>query len=87
VGQSFQYAASGNTDAAFVALSQVKALGEGSYWEVPADRYSAIRQQAVWLKRAQARPEAGAFLDWLRSARVAEVIREFGYGVEDGHDT
>lgn len=86
VGQAYQFAASGNVDAGFVALSQVLAKPGGSYWQVPPGEYAPIAQQVVWLKRAQHRTEARAFIDWLRSAKVAAVIAGFGYGVEARHD-
>lgn len=86
VSQAYQFAASGNVDAGFVALSQILTRPGGSYWQVPADDYAPIAQQAVWLKRSADKAEARAFIDWLRSARVAAVIAGFGYGVEARHD-
>src|SRR5512142_2979581 len=46
IGQAYQFAASGNAELAFIALSQVTKDGkvsEGSYWLVPAEMYSPIK--------------------------------------------
>ncbi len=87
VSQAYQFVASGNVDAGFVALSQVTTEGTGSYWQVPESYYPPIRQQAVWLKRAEHRQQAGAFLEWLRTPQTTALIRRFGYGVEASNDT
>lgn len=82
VSQAYQFVASGNVDAGFVAFSQIKDRPDGSYWHVPESYYPPIRQQAVWLKRAQDKPKAGAFMAWLRRPEIAALIRSFGYGLE-----
>ena len=84
IAQAFQFVASGNTDAGFVALSQVKAWrGEsGSLWIVPEAYHTPIAQQAVLLERGRENPAAHAFLDFLRGPEAREVIRGYGYGIE-----
>jgi len=82
VSQALQFAATGNVDAAFVALAQVRHpahRGQGSAWVVPADHYRPIEQQAVLLASAADRPGARAFLEFLRAPAAQALIREAGY--------
>jgi molybdate transport system substrate-binding protein len=85
IAQTWQFVATGNAEAGFVALSQLKsaqASGEnttGSYWLVPAGYHSAIEQQAVLLNRGKDAPAAIAFVDFLKSADAAAIIARYGY--------
>ncbi|MBI5268050.1 MAG: molybdate ABC transporter substrate-binding protein [Burkholderiales bacterium] len=83
IAQAFQFAATGNAEVGFVALSQVAVPGKpatGSYWVVPASLYGEIRQDAVLLRTGADNPAARALLDHLKSEPVRKLIREFGYG-------
>lgn len=83
VGQTFQFVATGNADAGFVARSQVVAgpfAGRGSAWLVPSDWHDPIEQQAVLLGTAAERPGSRAFLAWLRSAEARAILERDGYG-------
>ncbi len=84
IAQTFQFAATGNTEVGFVALSQVKAWKEsnGSVWEIPQAYYEPIAQQAVLLKKGSEKPAAQAFLDFLKSSEAHVVISGYGYGVK-----
>ncbi len=82
IGQTFQLAASGAADLAFVALSQLRsATGAtaGVYWLVPASLYRAIEQQAVLLRHGAHNPAARAFLDYLRMPAARAITARFGY--------
>lgn len=82
IAQTYQFAATGNADMAFIALSQVTKDGkvtEGSMWLVPSHMYSPIRQSAVLLGGAKDQAAAQAFLKFLRGEQAAAVIRSFGY--------
>ncbi|HYA36780.1 MAG TPA: molybdate ABC transporter substrate-binding protein [Candidatus Methylomirabilis sp.] len=82
IGQTFQLAASGAADLAFVALSQLRtASGEtaGAYWLVPLSLYRPIEQQAVLLRRADHNPAARAFLDYLQGPAARAIMARFGY--------
>ena len=82
ITQAWQFAATGNVELAFVALSQVMRDGkvrEGSWWLVPAHMYNPIRQSAVLLSGAKDKAAAQAFLDFLKSEKAAAIIRGFGY--------
>lgn len=82
--QAYQFAATGNAELAFVALSQVAVPGKppaGSFWLVPQSLYGDIKQDAVLLKAGQRNPAAIALLAFLKSEAAQQLIRNFGYGV------
>ena len=79
VGQTWQFAATGNTDAAFVALSQVIQVPKGQVLTVPTDLYEPVLQQAVLLSHAQNKTAALVFLEFLAGESAAKVIRSHGY--------
>lgn len=82
ITQTYQFAASGNAELAFVALSQITKDGkisDGSYWLVPANLYTPIKQGAVQLSAAKDAAAAKAFLTFLKSPKAVAVIRGFGY--------
>ncbi|TLS65466.1 molybdate ABC transporter substrate-binding protein [Mariprofundus erugo] len=84
IAQTFQFVATGNAEAGFVAASQVKAWkGGGMVWEVPQAYYPPIEQQAVLLTKGADDAAARAFLDFLQSDAARAVIRSFGYGVSE----
>lgn len=81
IAQAFQFVATGNAAAGFVALAQVKAWSDpaGSLWEVPAAYHEPVEQQAVLLKQGTANPAARAFLAFLRQPAAQRIIVEAGY--------
>ena len=82
IGQTYQFAASGNAQLGFVALSQVMENGqlrEGSAWVVPATMHAPIRQDAIVLQRGQGNPAADALMQYLRGEKARAVIRAYGY--------
>ncbi len=84
IAQTYQFAATGNAEIGFVALSQVWKDGKltrGSAWTVPATMHQPIRQDAVLLKRGQNNAAARALLDWLKTSAAQAVIKRYGYGV------
>lgn len=84
IAQTFQFAVSGNADAAFVAGSQAKAWKKGgSSWEVPQTYYQPIEQQAVLLTKGTDSEAARAFIAFLHSDAARAVIRGYGYGVAE----
>ena len=83
IAQTQQFVSSGNAELGFVALSQVwqdGKLGSGSAWIVPSNLHSALRQDAVLLKRGAANPAARALASYLKSAKARAIIRAYGYG-------
>ena len=85
VAQAFQFVMTGNADAGFVALAQVRARANasGSLWPVPDTDHEPLEQQVVLLKRGEAKPAARAFHAWLRSEPARERIHAAGYALPD----
>lgn len=84
VGQTLQYAATGNVDAAFVALAQIRQLSDrqtGATWVVPDRLYQPIEQQAVLLSAAGEHEAPRRFLRYLRSPVASRFIEASGYGI------
>ena len=82
IGQTFQLAASGAADLAFVALSQLRtASGDTArvYWQVPPSLHRPIEQQAVLLRHGERNAAARAFLDYLRMPAARAIMARFGY--------
>lgn len=82
IAQTYQFAASGNADLGFVALSQILDTGhvmDGSSWIVPRTLYQPIRQDAVLLKNAVDSVGAKALLDYIRSESARTIIHSHGY--------
>lgn len=81
--QTHQFVATGNAELGFVALSQIYKEGQfaaGSYWVVPAELYSPIKQDAVLLNHGKDNPAAADLLVYLKSDAAKAVIRAYGYG-------
>lgn len=83
IAQAFQFVASGNAEAGFVAWSQVRAWkgDPGTIWMIPAKDYAPIEQAAVLLKRGKNNPAAQAYLRFLKTAAVRKLIKDAGYAV------
>ena len=83
ITQTWQFAATGNVDLAFVALSQIIGADgavSGSSWLPPQSLYTPILQDAVVLARGSHRSAAEAFASWLQhDAGAAAAIRSAGY--------
>jgi molybdate transport system substrate-binding protein len=85
IAQTYQFAASGNAELGFVALSQVMKngkIGAGSGWIVPATMHAPIRQDAVILANGKDNAAAEALMKYLKSAKALAVIKSYGYEVE-----
>jgi molybdate transport system substrate-binding protein len=84
IGQTYNFAFTGNADIAFVAMSQVLEGGRlkgGSMWVVPQNLYAPIQQDAVLLKRGANNEAAKALMALLKSPNIQDLIRSYGYGV------
>lgn len=83
ITQAYQFAATGNAELGFVALSQIYKDGQyapGSHWMVPSELYSPILQDAVLLVRGKDNPAAAALLAYLKTDAARQVISGHGYG-------
>lgn len=84
VAQTFQFVASGAAEIGFVAMSQVREMGDklkGSYWVVDRSFYTPIKQEAVLLKHGETKEAAVAFMQFTKSARVGKLIENLGYSL------
>ena len=82
ITQTYQFAATGNAELGFIALSQIYENGQyapGSHWLVPTDLYPQIRQDVVLLTRGKGNPAAQALVDYLKSDTAKKIIRAHGY--------
>lgn len=84
IGQTYNFAFTGNAEIAFVAMSQVLdggRLKSGSMWVVPQNLYSPIRQDAVLLKTGARNEAALALMKLLQSPNIKTLIRSYGYEI------
>lgn len=84
ITQTYQFTATGNAELGFVALSQIYKNGvyaDGSYWQVPFNLYSRIKQDAVLLTRGRDNPAGKALLTFLQSPGTKQIIRSYGYDI------
>ncbi len=84
IGQAYQFAASGNAELAFIALSQIMKEGrvsQGSWWVVPENLYRPIRQTAVELTAARDKDAAHSFLAFMKGREAENIIKGYGYGL------
>lgn len=82
IGQTYQFAASGNAQLGFVALSQVMEDGklrEGSAWVVPETMHEPIRQDAIVLNNAKDNAAAKALMEYLKGEKARAIIQSYGY--------
>lgn len=82
ITQTYQFAATGNAELGFIALSQITKGGkvsDGSWWIVPKHYYNPIEQSAVMLLAANDAEATKAFLAFLKGPQAETVIRSYGY--------
>jgi ABC-type molybdate transport system substrate-binding protein len=54
---------------------------KGRYWEVPAIAYPELDQAAVIISRSSRKPEAEAFLQFLRTAEAQMILKKYGFSM------
>lgn len=82
IGQTYQFAATGNAELGFVALSQMMEDGKiksGSAWLVPAAMHEPIRQDGIILNNAKDNAAAKALMDYLQGDKARAIISAYGY--------
>ncbi|WP_083329326.1 molybdate ABC transporter substrate-binding protein [Marinobacter salinus] len=81
IAQTFQFVATANVQAGFVALSQVQAWESsgGSLWLIPQNLYSPIDQQAILLSHGDGNDAARQWLLFLQSKTARSIIERYGY--------
>ena len=86
VSQAAQFAESGNAQVGFVALAHAIAPameGKGKYWMVPAEAYPPLDQGVVLISRSSHRQDAAAFLEYVKTAEVAALLRRYGFSLPE----
>ncbi len=78
VSQARQYAATGNSDAAFIPRSLVPA-GQGRALDVPASLHQPINQSVAVIKTSQKQEAARQFLALLLSPDGQALLERYGY--------
>jgi molybdate transport system substrate-binding protein len=56
--------------------------GKGRYAEVSAADYPPIEQACVVVRASQRKEAARAFLEFVKSPAIADVLRSYGFGVK-----
>jgi molybdate transport system substrate-binding protein len=85
VSQVYQFVATGNVDAGFIALSQIIQFDKpllGTGWIVPEPLHDPIYQDVVLLNNAENNLAAKAFLEFMRGEQAKTIIDRFGYKTE-----
>jgi len=82
IAQTLQFVTTGNAELGMLALSQVIGMDDGSRWDIPADLYQPIRQDAVLLKTGENSDATKAFLAFLKDPEATAIIANYGYGTE-----
>lgn len=78
VGQTLQYAESGNVDAAVVALS-LSTQSKGRWVLIPAELHQPLNQALAVVKSTKHLEEARSFATFVNSAQGREVMRRYGF--------
>ncbi len=84
ISQAASFAASGAADVGIIALSLALSPNmkeKGRYVEVPPADYLPIEQGCVILKSSTQKDVARAFLEFVKTPAVAEILRSYGFGV------
>jgi molybdate transport system substrate-binding protein len=81
IGQTAQFAESGNAQAGLISLtiaSSAHFRQLGRFVPIPPDAYAPIQQSAVILKSSHHQQLARQFLDWLTSPAIQHQLKSFG---------
>jgi molybdate transport system substrate-binding protein len=84
ISQTATFVASGSADVGIVALSLALAPAlkdKGKYAEIPANDYPPIEQAAVILKSSQQKETARAFLAFVKSPEIVDLLKTYGFSV------
>ena len=84
ISQTATFVVSGNADIGIVALSLALAPAlkdKGKYAEIAAEDYPPIEQAAVVLKSSQQKDGARAFLAFVKSPEIVDLLKTYGFSV------
>jgi molybdate transport system substrate-binding protein len=86
ISQTASFLVSGSADVGIVALSLALSPNmkdKGRYAEIAAAYYPPIEQACVILSSSKNRQAAREFLSFVKTAAVADVLRHYGFEVQD----
>lgn len=86
IAQALHFVASGNAQLGLVARAQAldpRLPAATCSWPVPETLHEPILQQAILLPHGLDKPAAAAFVEFLGSAPVRDIIAGFGYGIPE----
>jgi molybdate transport system substrate-binding protein len=84
ISQAATFVVSGSADVGIVALSLALSPNmkdKGRYQQIPADSYPPIEQACVVLKSSHQKETAQAFLNFIKTAAVADLFRSDGFAL------
>ena len=84
ISQTATFVVSGSADIGIVALSLALAPAlkdKGRYAEIPDEDYPPIEQAAVILKSSQQKETARAFLVFVKSPEIVNLLKTYGFSV------
>ncbi len=84
ISQTATFVVSGSADIGIVALSLALAPAlkdKGRYAEIPSEDYPPIEQAAVILKSSQQKETARAFLVFVKSLEIVNLLKMYGFSV------
>jgi molybdate transport system substrate-binding protein len=82
ISQTAQFVQTGNANAGFLALSLALAQplrGQGRFFQIPDELYAPLTQAAVVLKSSQKKARAKEFLEFLKSAEIVALLKQYGF--------
>lgn len=82
VAQVYQFTASGNVDAGFVALAMIKNAQPalpGKVWLIPEGQHQPVRQDLIVVNRGMDRAAVNAFLAYLETSNATQLVEQAGY--------
>jgi molybdate transport system substrate-binding protein len=84
VSQAAQFVESGNAQVGFVAMSYAVSpamRGKGKFWEIPVEAYPPLEQGVVVIRHSRHKKEATAFVAYIKTKAVADVLSRYGFTV------
>jgi molybdate transport system substrate-binding protein len=86
ISQAAQFVESGNAQIGFVAMAHVTSpamQGKGKYWEIPVEAYPPLEQGVVVIRHSRHKREALAFVKYIKTKQVADILSRYGFTVPD----
>ena len=84
MSQTASFVVSGSVDVGIVALSLALSPNmkdKGRYTEIPSTDYPPIEQACVILRSSKNLAVAGAFLDFVKTDAIKDLLRNYGFEV------